>query len=152
MPDLPDLLTKTAALHDHLCPRQVLGVRTGLLAARLFGLDLPQADKRLFAFVETDGCYSDGVSVSTGCWLGHRTLPYGFQPAGQEPHEVFCELIGPSGATWSYGPVSADSTIRGSASEFCRVGAHRLAPEQTSLQSEGPYALAALRVLRNYAA
>ena len=85
-------------------------------------------------------------------WLGHRTLPYGFQIAGQEPHEVFCELIGPSGATWSYGPVSADSTIRGSASEFCRVGAHRLAPKQTSLQSEGPYALAALRVLRNYAA
>jgi len=74
MPDLQDLLTKTAALHDHLCPRQVLGVRTGLLAARLFGLDLPQAGKCLFAFVETDGCYSDGVSVSTGCWLGHRTL------------------------------------------------------------------------------
>jgi formylmethanofuran dehydrogenase subunit E len=74
MPDLQYLLATTAALHDHLCPRQVLGVRTGLLAARLFGLDLPQIDKRLFAFVETDGCYSDGISVSTGCWLGHRTL------------------------------------------------------------------------------
>jgi len=74
MLDLQDLLIKTAALHDHLCPRQVLGVRTGLLAARLFEFDLPQSGRRLFAFVETDGCYSDGVSVSTGCWLGHRTL------------------------------------------------------------------------------
>jgi formylmethanofuran dehydrogenase subunit E len=24
--------------------------------------------------VETDGCFADGVSVATGCWLGHRTL------------------------------------------------------------------------------
>jgi uncharacterized protein (TIGR03084 family) len=85
-------------------------------------------------------------------WLGHRTLPYSFQVAGQEPHEVYCELTGPSGAVWSYGPETAESTIRGSAAEFCRVGAHRLAPEQTSLQCEGPYAAAALRVLRNYAA
>jgi formylmethanofuran dehydrogenase subunit E len=74
MSDLQDLLQKSAGLHDHLCPRQVLGVRTGLLAARLFGFDLPQSGKRLFAFVETDGCYADGLSVATGCWLGHRTL------------------------------------------------------------------------------
>ncbi|MEO8287368.1 MAG: FmdE family protein [Chloroflexota bacterium] len=74
MPDIEELLALTSALHDHLCPRQVLGVRTGLLAARLFALDLPQADKRIFAFVETDGCYSDGLSVATGCWHGRRTL------------------------------------------------------------------------------
>ena len=74
MPDLEELLQESAALHDHLCPRQVLGVRTGLLAARLFGLDLPLADKHLFAFVETDGCYADGISVATGCRLGHRTM------------------------------------------------------------------------------
>jgi formylmethanofuran dehydrogenase subunit E len=74
MKSLEDLLHETAALHDHLCPRQVLGVRTGLLAAHFLRLDLPQSDKRLFAFVETDGCYADGLSVSTGCALGHRTL------------------------------------------------------------------------------
>jgi formylmethanofuran dehydrogenase subunit E len=74
MKDLDDLLRQTAALHDHLCPRQVLGVRTGMLAAHFFRLDLPQSDKRLFTFVETDGCYADGLSVSTGCALGHRTL------------------------------------------------------------------------------
>jgi formylmethanofuran dehydrogenase subunit E len=69
-----DLLEQTAALHNHLCPRQVLGVRMGMLAADLLELDLPQSDKRLFAFVETDGCFVDGVSVATGCTLGHRTL------------------------------------------------------------------------------
>lgn len=45
-----------------------------MYAAELFGLELPQTNKRLFAFVETDGCFADGVSVATGCWLGRRTL------------------------------------------------------------------------------
>jgi uncharacterized protein (TIGR03084 family) len=85
-------------------------------------------------------------------WLGHRTLPYAFAVAGQEPHGVRCELIGPNGDTWSLGPENADSVIRGSAGEFCRVGAQRLRPEQTSLVAEGPHAAEALRVLRNYAA
>jgi len=71
---LEEFLSLTSAMHRHLCPRQVLGVRSGMAAAALFGLDLPQEDKRLFAFVETDGCFVDGVSVSTGCSLGHRTL------------------------------------------------------------------------------
>ncbi|MDQ3930653.1 MAG: FmdE family protein [Chloroflexota bacterium] len=72
--DLQSCLEKAAALHHHLCPRQVLGVRAGMHAAELFGLPLPQIDKRLFAFVETDGCFADGVSVASGCWLGRRTM------------------------------------------------------------------------------
>ena len=71
---LRDLLSQSAALHDHLCPKQVLGVRMGMYAAELLGLALPQHDKRLLTIVETDGCFSDGVAVATGCWLGHRTL------------------------------------------------------------------------------
>lgn len=71
---LPEFLAASSALHKHLCPRQVLGVRTGMQIAALFGLDLPQSDKRLYAFVETDGCFADGVSVATGCWLGRRTM------------------------------------------------------------------------------
>ncbi len=73
-PDLQTCLDRAAALHRHLCPRQVLGARTGMHAGELFGLPLPQTDKRLFAFVETDGCYADGVAVATGCWLGRRTM------------------------------------------------------------------------------
>ena len=67
-------MAKLAALHDHLCPRQVLGLRMGFSAGELLGLDLPRSDKRLLVFVETDGCLADAVSVATGCWLGHRTL------------------------------------------------------------------------------
>ena len=75
MLDLQTLLNESARRHhDHLCPRQVLGVRMGLCAAKLFDLDLPQSDKRLFAFVETDGCLLDGIGVSTGCWVGNRTM------------------------------------------------------------------------------
>ena len=73
-PMLAGLLAQSAELHKHLCPRQVLGARIGMYAGALLGLELPQTHKRLFAFVETDGCFADGVSVATGCWLGRRTL------------------------------------------------------------------------------
>ena len=83
MPSLTELLEASAALHRHLCPRQVLGVRMGMLAGRELGLALPQIDtradgasagKRLLTIVETDGCACDGISAATGCWVGRRTL------------------------------------------------------------------------------
>jgi formylmethanofuran dehydrogenase subunit E len=73
-PELAGLLEASAALHHHLCPRQVLGVRMGLYAGELLGLAVPQADKRLLTIVETDGCASDGIAVATNCWVGRRTL------------------------------------------------------------------------------
>jgi uncharacterized protein (TIGR03084 family) len=84
-------------------------------------------------------------------WLGHRTLPYAFEVNGLEPQPVFCSLTGPSGDEWTYGDPDAGSRIEGSAGDFCRVGARRLTPEQTTLVASGPHAAAALRVLRNYA-
>lgn len=69
-----DLYAQTALRHRHLCPRQVLGVRMGLYAAALLGIAVPQSQKRLITFIETDGCFADGVEVATGCSLGHRTL------------------------------------------------------------------------------
>ena len=74
MKSLDDLLQACAALHPHLCPRQVLGVRMGMLAGEILGFDLPQSDKRLLTIVETDGCGADGISVATGCWVGRRTM------------------------------------------------------------------------------
>lgn len=71
---LSELLDQSSALHRHLCPRQVLGARMGMLAGELLGLDLPQSNKRLLTIVETDGCFADGVSVATNCWTGRRTL------------------------------------------------------------------------------
>jgi formylmethanofuran dehydrogenase subunit E len=73
-PELESLLRQTASLHRHMCPRQVLGVRLGMYAAQLFPGALPQTNKRLLAMVEMDGCFADGVSVATGCSLGHRTM------------------------------------------------------------------------------
>jgi uncharacterized protein (TIGR03084 family) len=84
-------------------------------------------------------------------WLGHASLPYAFALAGDQAHDVFCELTAPDGSTWTYGPPDADSTISGLASAFCRVGAQRLAPDESGLVATGPYGDAALRVLRNYA-
>ncbi|HZY41747.1 MAG TPA: FmdE family protein, partial [Anaerolineae bacterium] len=74
MPTLKELLQQSAAMHQHLCPRQVLGARLGLLAGFELGLTVPQSDKRLLAIVETDGCFADGIAVATGCTVGHRTL------------------------------------------------------------------------------
>ena len=74
MKTLEELLAASSALHRHLCPRQVLGVRMGLLAGELLKLEVPQSDKRLLAIVETDGCFTDGVAVATNCWVGRRTL------------------------------------------------------------------------------
>ncbi len=68
------LLAQSSALHKHLCPRQVLGVRMGLCAAEILSFSVPQQGKRLLVFVETDGCFADGVSIATGCSLGHRTM------------------------------------------------------------------------------
>ncbi len=74
MASLEALLQKSAENHQHLCPRQVLGVRIGLAGAAALGLELPRHDKRLCIFIETDGCFADGVGAATGCSIGHRTL------------------------------------------------------------------------------
>ena len=85
-------------------------------------------------------------------WLGHRTLPYAFTLAGLRPEEIYCELSGPDGETWRFGRPEADSSIRGRAGAFCRVGAQRLAPADSGLVTNGPHGSTALGLLRNYAA
>jgi formylmethanofuran dehydrogenase subunit E len=73
-PNLDELLQSSAVHHHKLCPRQVLGVRIGLLAGHLLEIPLPQPAKRLLAIAETDGCFVDGISAATGCYVGRRTL------------------------------------------------------------------------------
>jgi uncharacterized protein (TIGR03084 family) len=96
--------------------------------------------------------YPDTDRLQHIAWLGHRTLPYGFTVAGEEPADVYVELTAPSGATWTYGAPDAPSSIRGAAGAFCRVGAQRLKPDESGLETTGPAGVTALRVLRNYAA
>ncbi len=67
-------LDTTTARHGRLCPRQVLGVRIGFAGADALGLAGSEDDQRLLIFVETDGCFADGLEAATGCSLGHRTM------------------------------------------------------------------------------
>ncbi len=74
MNELQALLDKSSRNHDHLCPRQILGVRIGLAGLKALGFSKPPVNKRLLVILETDGCFADGVIAATGCTVGHRTL------------------------------------------------------------------------------
>ena len=54
--ELDDLLTLSATHHHNICPRQVLGVRAGLLAGHLLDLPSPHPDKSLLALAYTHRC------------------------------------------------------------------------------------------------
>ena len=72
--NITHLLEKSMQDHDHLCPRQILGVRIGLAGMKMLGFDKPPTKKQLLVITETDGCFVDGVIAATGCSVGHRTL------------------------------------------------------------------------------
>ena len=74
MNNLPALLEISARDHNHLCPRQILGVRIGLRGIGALQLEANQGSKRLLVITETDGCFADGLSAATNCTVGHRTL------------------------------------------------------------------------------
>ncbi len=61
-------------MHHALCPRQVLGVRVALYAARALDVPFPQGDRRTLILPEIDGCFADGLMVVSNCSVGHRTL------------------------------------------------------------------------------
>ena len=78
---LAQFLGDSAQLHHRLCPRQVLGVRSGLAGLIELGLidksykpRFENRNKRLLTIMETDGCGLDGVSIATDCTVGKRTL------------------------------------------------------------------------------
>jgi formylmethanofuran dehydrogenase subunit E len=71
---LDAILAEAAAQHSRLCPRQVLGARMALAGSELLGVRVPQADKRLLAIAETDGCFLSGLEVAVGVHARHRTL------------------------------------------------------------------------------
>jgi formylmethanofuran dehydrogenase subunit E len=72
--ELHELLKLSSSRHDHLCPRQVLGVRMGLAGLPAIGLEAPMLHKAALVIIETDGCFADGIEVATGATVGHRTL------------------------------------------------------------------------------
>jgi formylmethanofuran dehydrogenase subunit E len=60
--------------HDHVCLRQILGVGMGLAGLEAIGLEAPIPHNVALVFIETDGCFADGIEVATGALVGHRTL------------------------------------------------------------------------------
>lgn len=71
------LLAESEALHGHVCPGQVLGVRMALLGCRELGIeDSRKETKRLVVYVEIDRCAADAIQVVTGCKLGKRTMKH----------------------------------------------------------------------------
>ncbi len=74
MKDLKPLLDISSSHHDHLCPRQILGVRIGLAGTDALGLEADFSGKRLLVIIESDGCFADGIIAATKCTVGHRTL------------------------------------------------------------------------------
>src|SRR3990172_3102735 len=112
MKPLDELLEASAAMHHHLCPRQVIGVRMGMLAGEIFGLDLPQSDKGLLTFAETDGCAVDGMSMATGCWVGRRTL----------------RIVDYGKVAATFVDTRTERAVRIAPRETCRVAARLLAP------------------------
>ena len=74
MEDLQKLLEISSRDHNHLCPRQILGVRIGLRGICSLQLEPNRGSKRLLVITETDGCFVDGLSAATNCTVGNRTL------------------------------------------------------------------------------
>ncbi len=72
--DIQLLLEKSSQDHTHLCPRQILGVRLGLMGMQTLGFQEPPTQKRLLVITETDGCFADGLCAATNCTVGHRSL------------------------------------------------------------------------------
>ena len=71
---LSDILQESSARHEHLCPRQVLGARIGMTGLVALGLEAPIDKRTALIILESDGCFADGIEVSTGATIGHRTL------------------------------------------------------------------------------
>lgn len=79
-----DLYKVGLALHGHKCPAMPLGLRAGLAAMEVLGME-HALDGQLTALVEIDRnhcstCFADGVQVATGCTFGKgniRSLGYG---------------------------------------------------------------------------
>lgn len=76
--DFEQLLGESVAIHGHLCPGQVLGVRMAVYGLEAIGVHEPKGRdrKKLYLFVEIDRCATDALQSVTGCSLGHRTMRF----------------------------------------------------------------------------
>lgn len=85
--------------------------------------------------------------------LAWRTIPYSFERAGRSlAGPVALVLDGVDGTEWRFEPSEpAETTIRGTAEDWCAVAARRIAPASTGLRGTGPDVDAVLALARTYA-
>ncbi len=72
------LLELGFAFHGHKCPAMPLGLRAGLKAMEVLGVERSK-DKELYVISETGkghaaGCFLDGIMVVTGCTYGKSNI------------------------------------------------------------------------------
>lgn len=74
--------------------------------------------------------------------LGVRTLGWSFRVRGLTPPEtpVRVELVGPSGDTWTWGPVESPDVVRGPALDFCLLTTQRRHRTDLAVVATGPVA------------
>ncbi|MGH9056880.1 MAG: TIGR03084 family metal-binding protein [Acidimicrobiales bacterium] len=85
--------------------------------------------------------------------LGVRTFGFSFALHGLAvPHvPPLVELTGPSGETWSWGPVGAADTVSGPALDFCLVVTQRRQLADTDLRVTGPVAAKWMSIAQAFA-
>lgn len=85
-------------------------------------------------------------------WLSLRALPYAFGRVGLEPPgPVRLELTSPAGESWTIGPDSSPTVIRGTAVDWCRVATHRdRHGEKANLEANGPGGTAVIEHVQAY--
>jgi len=75
---LRELLELGFLFHGHKCPAMPMGLRAGLRAMEILGVERAK-DKELYVISETGkghaaGCFLDGVMVATGCTYGKSNI------------------------------------------------------------------------------
>ncbi len=78
MKDLKELFEVGMKFHGHKCPAMPMGLRAGIAAMKVLGVERSQ-DKELFVVSETGkghaaGCFLDGIMMSTGCTYGKSNI------------------------------------------------------------------------------
>jgi formylmethanofuran dehydrogenase subunit E len=78
MKDLKELFEIGMAFHGHKCPAMPMGLRAGLVAMKVLGVERAK-DKELFVVAETGkghaaGCFVDGIMTATGCTYGKSNI------------------------------------------------------------------------------
>lgn len=75
---LEELYEMGLKFHGHKCPAMPLGIRAGLAAMKVLGVERAK-DKELMVISETGkghaaGCFLDGIMVATGCTYGKSNI------------------------------------------------------------------------------